>query len=1140
MASSRKQLSALRGSHTLRSRTNKHTDARTKLRYELLEPRHLLAGDLLLDNASTSQPTSQANAPITWFERFDNVSRVALESLATVDRPLAADVAGPQAPSIGEWIIQLAEDATADVRRVANVDSLLNDNTNHFTIISGLGTPGTLLVRGEGPTKASIESSLQLNTNVEAFSLNQRMQGQATFPSDPNFSGMTGLNNVGQFGATNDADIDAPEAWDLITGSTEVVVGVVDSGVDVTHPDLYLNIWINQGEIDQDLHQRLVNTDGDRLITFYDLNAPANSTLVHDFNGNGYIDAIDLLQDPAWADGRDTDGNGFIDDFFGWNFRSGSTETFAPNNPSDILGHGTHVAGTIGAIGNNTRGVTGINWRSSLMALKFLDENNQGDMASAIAAVNYATMMRTQYDTNIRVLNNSWGQPGSPNIALQNAVQTSGEAGILFVAAAGNGNILGQGVDNDRTPFYPASYELENVIAVGASDGSDRLAGFSNYARHSVDVAAPGVGILSTLPGGRYGEANGTSMATPHVSGTAALIWTLQPDATVAEIRRAILEQGDAIPSLGNQISSGRRLNAQKSLLADVFAPNVELASANDVTTAGGTEHLITVQYKNRLGVDITSLGDNDLIVTREAAIDQTVTTSLVSATENADKTEVTAIYRLAAIGGTWDAEDYGNYIITARADAARSLSGLGTLEMDLGSFQIKIAAPGIFYVDSFADSVDVTQGDGQARDIAGRTTLRAAIQEANALAPAPVKIFLQAGTYSLTIAPVVDAGIHYPTPTEATGYNAPTSLQWSNASTGDLDLLGKVTLVGLGVNRTMIDAAGIDRVINVYPGATVSLTGLTLTGGNAPVDHSGGAILTSGDLSLDLVKIKNNSATGGPSSLGGAIAQWDGTLKLFRSTLESNTATAGGGVFVTNNASARIDSSTLVENTADGQSYDQKYQFGGGGILASQSGKVDIINSTLAQNESTGVGIGDAVHNVEPVADGYHSEGYVSGNGRYVVFYSSTLVTPNDFDFISDVYLYDRQTDEYELISVSTEGIKGNGTSSLLLAHNVSDDGRFVVFSSLATNLVENDTNGRTDVFLRDRLYKTTTRINVSALGVEGNEYGTLASISNDGKIVVFESTADNLVPGDTNGKADLFLYNIEAQTLKRINPVL
>ncbi len=452
-------------------------------------------------------------------------------------------------------------------------------------------------------------------------------------------------------------------------------------------------------------------------------------------NRNGYIDAIDLLDDPLWADGRDTDGNGFTDDFFGWNFRTNSNETFAPNNPSDLLGHGTHVSGTIGAIGNNARGVTGVNWRSSIMALKFLDENNQGDTASAIAAVNYASMMRTQFNTNVRVLNNSWGQPSGSNIALKNTIE--------------------------------------------ASDGTDRLAGFSNYGLRGVDIVAPGVGVRSTLPGGRYGEANGTSMATPHVSGSAALVWSLQPDATVPEIRRALLEQGDLIPAIGSQISTGRRLNANKSLAANVFAPTVQLVSAANITTAGGTEQLITVKYKNRLGADKASLGNSDIVITRQAALDETLTATLVSSTENANKTEITAIYRLAAVGGTWDAQDYGNYSITAQYDAARSLSGLASRETTVGSFQVKIAAAGIFYVDTFLDTVDINPGDGLARDASGRTSVRAAIQEANALSPSAVKIFLQLGTYPLTIASVIDPAVVFPAPGPGSGYDAPANLQW-------------------------------------------------------------------------------------------------------------------------------------------------------------------------------------------------------------------------------------------------------------------------------------------------------------------------------------------------------------------------
>ncbi len=304
-----------------------------------------------------------------------------------------------------------------------------------------------------------VRAALTGNSNVTSFEPDAYYFAQQ-LPNDPDFPTLTGLHNVGQFGSTVDADIDAPEAWDETTGSTNVVVGVIDSGIDVTHPDLYLNIWINQGEIPARSDRNWSDTDADDRITFYDLNAAANSAFVRDSNANAFIDAEDLLADPLWADGVDTDHNAFVDDFFGWNFRSAADEPFAPNDPRDALGHGTHVAGTIGAIGNNGRGVTGINWRSSLMALKFLDNSNSGQTSDAVAAVNYATMMRVDQHENVRVLNASWGQSGSESPALRTAIDAAGAAEILLVAAAGNGNILGQGINLDREPFYPASFDL--------------------------------------------------------------------------------------------------------------------------------------------------------------------------------------------------------------------------------------------------------------------------------------------------------------------------------------------------------------------------------------------------------------------------------------------------------------------------------------------------------------------------------------------------------------------------------------------------------------------------------------------------------------------------------------------------------
>ena len=1086
----------------------------------------MLAADLQLDY---EQPAA------AWYARWNHQAlQAASVAAGEPTNEWFSEFIGPRRFQRNDWIVRLTAEATQSLASIEQATTLLNQNNIDFQIVAGLGLPGLLHFNSLSSSAAEVETSLATNSRVASFAANDKVAG-LLLPNDSDFGNMTGLHNVGQFGATNDADIDAPEAWDTTRGSSSVVVGVIDSGVDATHPDLYLNIWLNQGEITAAKRSALTDTDSDGVFTFYDLNNAANAAQVRDLNTNGYIDAIDLLDDPLWADGRDTDGNGFTDDFFGWNFRTDSKETFAPNNPSDVLGHGTHVAGTIGAIGNNARGVAGINWRSSIMALKFLDVNNQGDTASAIAAVNYASMMRTQFNTNVRVLNNSWGQPGGSNVALKNTIEASGNAGILFVAAAGNGNILGQGVDNDRTSFYPASYELDNVIAVGASDGTDRLAGFSNYGLRGVDIVAPGVGVRSTLPGGRYGEANGTSMATPHVSGSAALVWSLQPDATVPEIRRALLEQGDLIPAIGSQISTGRRLNANKSLSANVFAPTVQLVSATNITTAGGTEQLITVKYKNRLGVDKASLGNSDIVVTRQAALDETLATTLVSSTENANKTEVTAVYRLAAVGGTWDAQDYGNYSITAQSDAARSLSGLATRETTVGSFQVKIAAAGIFYVDTFLDTVDTNPGDGLARDASGRTSLRAAIQEANALFPSPVKIFLQTGTYPLTIGPVIDPAVVFAAPGPGSGYDAPANLQWSNASTGDLDLRGNITIVGLGVNRTTIDAKGIDRVMKVYAGSTVSITGLTLTGGNAPTNHSGGGVLTSGNLSLDLVTINNNQAIGGPVSLGGGISQWSGNLTVFRSTLESNMAVGGGGLFVTNGATANLDSSTLVTNVANGNIYGQKYQMGGGGVLTRNSGRVEINNSTLSDNSAAGIALGDAIRNSHGSRDADAFPAQISGDGKYLVMAAFGRLTEVATSPYRNIYVFNRETGEYELVSVDSAGVHANRDSIFTsTGRSISTDGRFVAFQSTASNLVPGDNNDTQDIFVHDRQEKKTIRVSAAGSGSETNEQSQNVALSGDGKFVAFTSFADNLVPGDVNGTMDVFVREVENGTTR------
>ncbi len=513
----------------------------------------------------------------------------------------SASFVGPYQSIDLDWVVQLTAEATQQVHNLESIDRLLSEGDVVLRAVRGLGTPGLVHVRSLTATESQVEHFLSSSPLVANFQVNSVVSA-TRLPDDSDFGNQFALNNEGQFGWQVDADIDAPAAWDESTGSWQVVVGVIDSGIDPTHPDLYRNIWINQGEIPAELLVALSDVDSDGLITFADLNSTANGNLVQDRNGNSYIDAGDLLEDARWTDGVDTEENGFIDDIFGWNFRSSADDALAANNPTDISGHGTHVAGIIGASGNNGRGIAGIAWRTSLMSLRFLDQNNQGDVASAIAAFNYATMMRSQFQTNVRILNASWGQAGSPVTELQKAIRDAASADILVVAAAGNGNILGVGVDNDRTPFYPASYPLDNIVSVAASNGNDQLASFSNYGAQSVDLVAPGVGIRSTLPGGQYGDANGTSMAAPMVSGTAALLWSALPRASMSEVRQALIESVDIKSNLRDVVASHGRLNAAATLSARTFAPTTTLASAGNIETSSTLGHPIRVTYADRNG----------------------------------------------------------------------------------------------------------------------------------------------------------------------------------------------------------------------------------------------------------------------------------------------------------------------------------------------------------------------------------------------------------------------------------------------------------------------------------------------------------------------------------------------------------
>lgn len=348
--------------------------------------------------------------------------------------------------------------------------------------------------------------------------------------------------------------ISAPDAWDYHIGGTTTVVAVMDTGVYYDHDDLYLNIWVNQNEIPPDRYYNFTDVDFDGLITFWDLNDPINQGeyLITDINGDGKISGSDILapDDGAgyggWADGYDADGNGRTDDLVGWDFVS-NTRT-----PNDTFGHGTHVAGTVGAIGDNGLGVVGVNMRAQIMVLR-IGTGPGINLTAATAAVNYAALM------GVPVSNNSWGGPGQM-ASLRSAIQAAQAVGHIYVAAAGNA-----GTNNDATPFYPANYgtTLDNVISVAATQSNDTRASFSNYGVNTVHLGAPGSNIRSTLRNNGYGNMSGTSMAAPHVAGAVAYLFSAYPGIDYQTVLYALLAGVDAV---GLPVMTGGRLNLLNSL----------------------------------------------------------------------------------------------------------------------------------------------------------------------------------------------------------------------------------------------------------------------------------------------------------------------------------------------------------------------------------------------------------------------------------------------------------------------------------------------------------------------------------------------------------------------------------------------
>ncbi len=475
-----------------------------------------------------------------------------IAGLRRIGFPLLLVFALPAAGMADRQIIEMKGYAVVAGEFLAKRSAKANVSTTQAASTAGMmvakefeNYPGYVLLKvdpsqpqmqGAALTPQTVESQLKALQDTGAFELVEPnyVYHSMAVPNDPKFSDGTlwGLRNNGQSNGTSGFDINATAAWDITTGDSDVVVAVIDSGINYNHDDLKDNLWINTGEI------------------------PGN--------------------------GLDDDANGYIDDYYGINAVA-TDDTAAKGDPMDDDGHGTHVAGTIGAVGNNGAGMTGVAWRVRLMGLKFLGDDGFGSLDDAIECIDYAIAMGAD------ITNNSWGG-GPESTLLREAIERAESAGILFIAASGN-----IAMNLDSFPFFPASHDVDNIISVGAIDRSGDIANFSNIGPLSVDLLAPGVDIYSTFYTGNnaYATYSGTSMAAPHVSGVAALILSQYPGISMTELKQRLLTTVNEEQDYLTIVARGGMVDAAAALTASVDgALEVSVTSLDPFIAAGETSGL--------------------------------------------------------------------------------------------------------------------------------------------------------------------------------------------------------------------------------------------------------------------------------------------------------------------------------------------------------------------------------------------------------------------------------------------------------------------------------------------------------------------------------------------------------------------
>jgi subtilisin family serine protease len=522
-------------------------------------------------------------------------------------------------------------------------------------------------------TRAMIQT-LRDNPDVEFAEPNYVIRVDAT-PNDPSFGALWGLRNIGQTVngsiGTAGADISAPQAWDITTGSPANVVGVIDTGVDYRHPDLAANMWSAPRAFSV-------------VVGGVVINCAAGS---HGFN------AINNTCDP-------------MDDHY----------------------HGTHVAGTIGAVGHNGVGITGVSWVTSMMGLKFLGSSGSGSTADAIKAIEFAIQAKAALGTaaNVRILSNSWGGGGYSQ-ALKTQIDAAAAAEMLFVAAAGN-----SGLNTDINPHYPSSYTSTNVISIAATTNRDQRASFSNYGYNSVDLGAPGQTIVSTMPNSTYASLSGTSMAAPHVSGAAALMLAACPMTTVA-LKAALLGSVAPVASLNGITSTGGRLDVNAAVRTCTPPSLLVGGQSGAIIVQGGST--ITVDVRNGPGF----VSDFLMMVPAGAAPQTWGPYFYLSGTKTRPTygmTNATVQFTAPSTGGSYEFRLYENDTFTLRATSAvvtattanpiPVISSLSPASVASGSSAFTLTVNGAGFT---AGSQVRVNGTARATSVVSAATLTTAIQ---------------------------------------------------------------------------------------------------------------------------------------------------------------------------------------------------------------------------------------------------------------------------------------------------------------------------------------------------------------------------------------------------------------------------